>query len=323
MGEVDQLVLAHPAGRDDDRLSQRPPGRRTGQRAERDVVGVTTNPTIFATALSDGSAYNEQVAELAAAGQGVDEAVFAITTKDVMAACDILRPVYDATNGEDGRVSIEVDPRYAADEAKTIAQARELWQLVDRENLMIKIPATVEGLPAISATLAEGISVNVTLIFSLERYRAVINAYLLGLEQALEALGVPFLRAKVGDRYVHERLHERGLTLVLVSHDLAVVRHLCQEVAVIQDGRIVESGNLAQVYAEPRHDLTRRLLAAVPTIRGLDEDRTWGRAAAPHPRRSPSPPQHLSSSARAWRSPAEELPLHHHHAVVLLLELSS
>lgn len=150
------------------------------------VVGVTSNPTIFATALSDGSAYNEQVAELAAAGQGVDEAVFAITTKDVMAACDILHPVYDATNGEDGRVSIEVDPRMARDTEGTVTMAKQLWETIGRENCMIKIPATVEGLPAISAVLAEGISVNVTLIFSLDRYRGVMNAFLTGLEQARE-----------------------------------------------------------------------------------------------------------------------------------------
>ena len=152
----------------------------------RNVVGVTSNPTIFAAALSDGSAYNEQVAELAASGKDVDEAVFTITTEDVMSACDILRPVYDATNGEDGRVSIEVDPRMARDTDGTVAMAKQLWKTIDRPNCMIKIPATVEGLPAISAVLAEGISVNVTLIFSLDRYRGVMNAFLTGLEQARE-----------------------------------------------------------------------------------------------------------------------------------------
>lgn len=154
---------------------------------EKGVVGVTTNPTIFAGALKDGSAYDEQVRELAAAGADVDEAVFRITTDDVRAACDVLRPVYDATNGQDGRVSIEVDPRLARDTAATVEMARKLWETVDRPNAMIKIPATVEGLPAISTVLSEGISVNVTLIFSLDRYRGVMNAFLTGLEQAREA----------------------------------------------------------------------------------------------------------------------------------------
>ncbi|WP_018156082.1 transaldolase [Demetria terragena] len=148
------------------------------------VVGVTTNPTIFASALKDGSAYDAQVRDLAAKGADVDEAVFAITTDDVRTACDVMRPVFDSTDGQDGRVSIEVDPRLARDTKATIEMARKLWQTVDRPNAMIKIPATVEGLPAISAALAEGISVNVTLIFSLDRYRGVMNAFLTGLEQA-------------------------------------------------------------------------------------------------------------------------------------------
>ena len=150
------------------------------------VVGVTTNPTIFAAALSQGDAYNEQVKSLADDGRNVDEAVFALTTEDVRHACDIMRPVYDATGGQDGRVSIEVDPRLAHETAKTVEQAKELWAAVDRPNLLIKIPATVEGLPAISQVIAEGISVNVTLIFSLDRYRGVMNAFLTGLEQARE-----------------------------------------------------------------------------------------------------------------------------------------
>jgi transaldolase len=151
---------------------------------ERNVVGVTTNPTIFAGALAKGETYDAQVAELAAAGKTVNDAVFEITTDDVAAACDIFRPVFDQTAGFDGRVSIEVEPGLAHDAAGTIAQAKELWAKVDRPNTLIKIPATLEGLEAITATIAAGISVNVTLIFSLERYRAVINAYLLGVEQA-------------------------------------------------------------------------------------------------------------------------------------------
>ena len=150
------------------------------------VVGVTTNPTIFAGALSKGAAYAEQMRELAAAGASVEEAVFAATCDDVRNACDVFAPVYKASNGFDGRVSIEVDPRLARDAEGTAKMARELYERVGRENVMIKIPATKEGLRPIAETLAAGISVNVTLIFSLTRYREVINAYMLGLEQALE-----------------------------------------------------------------------------------------------------------------------------------------
>lgn len=154
---------------------------------ERGVVGVTTNPTIFASALAKGDAYDQQLRELAGAGASVEDAVARITTDDVREACDVLRPVYDATHGVDGRVSLEVDPRLARDTEGTIASARALWATVDRPNLFIKIPATVEGLPAIAAALAEGISVNVTLIFSLERYRAVLDAFAEGLERARAA----------------------------------------------------------------------------------------------------------------------------------------
>jgi len=148
------------------------------------VRGVTSNPTIFAKALSSGTAYAEQVADLAVRGVTVDEAARAITTYDIRWACDVLRPVYDASDGVDGRVSLEVDPRLARDTAKTIAEARALWWMVDRPNLFIKIPATLEGLPAITQCLSEGISINVTLIFSLERYAQVIDAYMAGLEAA-------------------------------------------------------------------------------------------------------------------------------------------
>ncbi len=152
--------------------------------ANRNVVGVTTNPTIFASALATGQTYGAQMAELAAAGASVTDAVFAATTDDVAAACDIFRPIYDRTKGQDGRVSIEVEPTLAFDAPATIAQAKDLFARVGRENVMIKIPATKEGLGAITAVLAEGISVNVTLIFSLERHGEVIDAYLAGLEKA-------------------------------------------------------------------------------------------------------------------------------------------
>jgi len=151
---------------------------------ERNVVGVTTNPTIFAAALATGTAYDDQIRELAAAGADVTSAAFEITTHDVAAASDIFAGVYAATGGQDGRVSIEVEPGLAHDAAGTIAQAKQLWKKVGRPNAMIKIPATVEGLEAITESIGAGISVNVTLIFSLERHRAVINAYLAGLEKA-------------------------------------------------------------------------------------------------------------------------------------------
>ena len=151
------------------------------------VVGVTTNPSIFQKALAEGDAYDGQVAELAERGADVDATIRTVTTDDVRNACDVLTPQWEASDGVDGRVSIEVDPRMAHDADKTAKQAIELWKIVDRPNLFIKIPATEDGLPAITATLAEGISVNVTLIFSVERHRAVMDAYLTGLEQAKKA----------------------------------------------------------------------------------------------------------------------------------------
>jgi transaldolase len=154
---------------------------------DRNVVGVTTNPTIFANALSKGEAYDEQVRQLAAAGASVTDAVFEITTSDVAAASDIFAPVFEATDGLDGRVSIEVEPGLAHDAAGTIQEAAKLAAKVNKPNVLIKIPATIEGLEAITETIAAGISVNVTLIFSLERYRQVINAYLTGLEKARAA----------------------------------------------------------------------------------------------------------------------------------------
>jgi transaldolase len=153
-------------------------------RREQHVVGVTTNPTIFAKALGDAEVYDWQLRDLATRGVDVEEAARMLTTYDVRWACDVMRPVYDATAGVDGRVSIEVDPRLAHETDKTVAEAKALWWLVDRPNLFIKIPATEAGLPAITATLAEGISVNVTLIFGLDRYSQVMEAFLAGLEQA-------------------------------------------------------------------------------------------------------------------------------------------
>ena len=184
---------------------------------EKEVVGVTTNPSIFQKALSEGEAYDDQVRDLALRGTDVGEAVRAITTYDVRWACDVLRPVSDATDGVDGRVSIEVDPRIAHDTDRTVAEAKALWWLVDRPNLFIKIPATLAGLPAITQVLAQGISVNVTLVFSLERYRAVMDAFLDGMEQAksnghdLAAMAsvASFFVSRV-DSEIDERLDKKG-----------------------------------------------------------------------------------------------------------------
>jgi transaldolase len=161
----------------------------TGNLAElvkdKHVVGVTTNPTIFAAAIAEGERYDEQVRKLVADGADVTKVIFELTTEDVRNGCDVMRPVFDA-KASDGRVSIEVEPDLAHDTDATIASARKLWQAVDRPNVLIKIPATEEGLAAITAATADGISVNVTLIFSVERYRKVMDAYLAGLEQARE-----------------------------------------------------------------------------------------------------------------------------------------
>ncbi|WP_308468772.1 transaldolase [Rathayibacter soli] len=154
---------------------------------ERNVVGVTTNPTIFASALSSGDAYDEQIGQLAEAGVEVDEAVFEITTTDVANAADIFTPTYEASGHVDGRVSIEVEPGLARDGAGSTAEAKRLWAKVNKPNAMIKIPATEEGLEAIADATAAGINVNITLIFSLKRHREVINAYLSGLERAKAA----------------------------------------------------------------------------------------------------------------------------------------
>ncbi len=150
----------------------------------RSVSGVTTNPTIFAGALSKGEGYGEQLAELAARGASASEAIFEITTQDVAEACDIFAGVYRDSKGFDGRVSIEVEPGLANDTEGTVAQALELFAKVNRENVMIKIPATKPGLSAITQVIGAGISVNVTLIFSLTRYHEVIEAYIQGIELA-------------------------------------------------------------------------------------------------------------------------------------------
>jgi transaldolase len=154
---------------------------------DKHVSGVTTNPTIFARSIADSDAYADQIRDLQVRQADPGQALRELTTFDVRWACDVLRPVYDATGGADGRVSIEVDPRISRDPGRTVAEARALWWQVDRPNLFVKIPAVKQGLPAISACLAEGISINVTLIFSLARYAEVIEAFLTGLEAAYAA----------------------------------------------------------------------------------------------------------------------------------------
>lgn len=145
------------------------------------VVGVTTNPSIFSAAISGAAEYALDIAEMKASH--VDDVVKKLTTDDVRQACDLFTSIYDSTKGVDGRVSIEVDPRLAHDTEGTIAAGKELWSIIDRPNLMIKVPATIEGLPAITALIAAGISVNVTLIFSVKRYGQVIEAFIKGIEQ--------------------------------------------------------------------------------------------------------------------------------------------
>ncbi|MFI9079414.1 transaldolase [Streptomyces sioyaensis] len=181
------------------------------------VVGVTTNPSIFQKAISAGDGYQQQVTDLAARKVTVEEAIRMITTADVRDAADILRPVFDATGGQDGRVSIEVDPRLAHKTGPTIAEAKQLAWLVDRPNTLIKIPATKAGLPAITEVIGLGISVNVTLIFSLERYREVMDAYLAGLEKAKAAgLDLSLIRSVASffvsrvDTEIDKRLEKQG-----------------------------------------------------------------------------------------------------------------
>jgi len=232
--------------------------------ATRSVVGVTTNPSIFQAALSKGHAYDAQVRELAAGGADVEETILAVTTDDVRSACDVLAPVYEATGGLDGRVSIEVDPRLAHATDETVAQAKELWRIVDRPNLFIKIPATVAGLPAIARVIGEGISVNVTLIFSVERYERVIEAYLDGLTAA-KAAGhdmskihsvASFFVSRV-DTEIDARLEEIGTDAALALRGKAGVANA--RLAYSAYRKAFESGarfeQLAEAGARPQRAL--------------------------------------------------------------------
>ncbi|MDP2775855.1 MAG: transaldolase [Nocardioides sp.] len=208
---------------------------------EMSVVGVTTNPTIFAAAIADGERYDDQVRRLVDEGADVDRVVFELTTDDVRNACDILKPIADGTPS-DGRVSIEVEPDLANDTEGTLASARALWKAVDRSNVLIKIPATKEGLPAITDAIGHGISVNVTLIFSLERYREVMDAYLTGLEQA-HAAGIDlatiqsvasFFVSRV-DSEVDRRLDEIGTDAALALKGKAAIANARLAYAAFQE----------------------------------------------------------------------------------------
>jgi transaldolase len=205
-------------------------GNLAGLMRDAHVVGVTSNPTIFAKALSDSDDYADQVRDLSVRKVEVEEASRMITTYDVRWACDVMRPAYDASAGIDGRVSIEVDPRIAMETERTTAEAKQLWWLVDRENLFIKIPATGPSIPAIADTLAEGISVNVTLIFGLDTYDQVMDAFLDGMERAkanghdLSKMGsvASFFVSRV-DTEVDKRLDKIGTPEAQALHGKAAI----------------------------------------------------------------------------------------------------
>jgi transaldolase len=230
---------------------------------EQHVVGVTTNPTIFASALAHGEAYDAQVRELAARGASVVDAVREITVADVQQACDVFSGTWETTGGVDGRVSLEVDPGLARDTEGTVAQAIDLWKAVDRPNLLVKIPATEAGLPAITRALTEGVSVNVTLIFSVERYRTVMGAYLQGLEQAAAngqelariASVASFFVSRV-DTEIDKRLEEIGTDEALALRGKAGVANSRLAYAAFQE---VFSGErweaLARNGARPQRPL--------------------------------------------------------------------
>ncbi|MEU6583870.1 transaldolase [Nocardia sp. NPDC046763] len=230
-------------------------GNLQGLIDSRNVVGVTTNPTIFQGALAKGHAYDEQVTELAARGADVDSAIRTITTDDVRAACDLFADIFAETKGVDGRVSIEVDPRLAFDTDGTVAQAIELWKIVDRPNLLIKIPATEAGLPAITRVISEGISVNVTLIFSVQRYISVMGAYLDGLRNAHTAghdiAGIhsvaSFFVSRV-DTEIDKRLEGIGTAEALALRGKAGIANARLAYAAYQD--VFDGGAHASVYGK-------------------------------------------------------------------------
>ncbi len=232
---------------------------------EKSVVGVTTNPTIFASAIANGERYDEQVRRLVADGADVNRVIFEVTTTDVREACEVLAPVAEST-AHDGRVSIEVEPDLANDTEGTIASARALWSAVDKPNALIKIPATKEGLPAITAAVASGISVNVTLIFSVERYREVMDAYLTGLEQARDAgLDVSTIRSVASffvsrvDTEIDKRLEKIGTPEALDLRGKAAVANARLAYAAFEE---VLASDRWRVLAEAGANAQRPLWAS-------------------------------------------------------------
>ena len=222
---------------------------------ESSVVGVTTNPTIFAAALANGESYDAQVRDLKARGASVDDTVREVTVADVQQACDVFSGTWEATGGVDGRVSLEVSPLLAHDTEATLAEALDLWKAVDRPNLLVKIPATEEGLSAITSALAEGVSINVTLIFSVERYRDVMNAYIEGLERAAangQTLGgitsvASFFVSRV-DTEIDKRLEKIGTDEALALRGKAGVANSRLAYAAFQD--VFQGSRWAQLTAQ-------------------------------------------------------------------------
>ena len=222
---------------------------------ESSVVGVTTNPTIFAAALANGEAYDAQVRELKQRGASVEDVVREVTVTDVREACDVFRSTWEASDGVDGRVSLEVSPLLARDTDATLAEAQDLWKAVDRPNLLVKIPATNEGLAAITGALAEGVSINVTLIFSVERYREVMGAFLDGLEQAAAnghqlasiASVASFFVSRV-DTEIDKRLEKIGSDEALALRGKAGVANSRLAYAAFQD--VFQGSRWAQLSAK-------------------------------------------------------------------------
>lgn len=267
MGGTDTLAALSEAGVSiwlDDLSRQRVnSGNLADLITQRHVVGVTSNPTIFAHAVVHAEDYAEQVSELAARGASVDDSVREITVTDVRLACEVFRDTWETTNGVDGRVSLEVDPRLARRTEATLAQAGQLWKLVDRPNLMIKIPATVEGLPAITGALADGISVNVTLVFSVARYREVVAAFFAGLERARanghDLAGIvsvaSFFVSRM-DTEVDQRLEAIGTAAALALRGQAAVANARLAYAAYQrEFATPRWAQLAQAGARPQRPL--------------------------------------------------------------------
>jgi transaldolase len=182
------------------------------------VVGVTSNPTIFQKALSTGDAYDDDLRELLGKTDDATEIFFSLALQDIRDACDVLKPAYDASDGVDGYVSMEVEPGIAYDTEKTFAQVQWIAKEVDRPNLYVKIPATEPGLPAIEDSIAHGTSINITLIFSLERYKAVVEAYLRGLERLIASGGDPTKVVSVASFFVSRVDTEADKRLEAVGH---------------------------------------------------------------------------------------------------------